>query len=68
MGEQFLFFSLTSERLSPALLSHVLYLSVIAPRVQGSGQNCCVPHTCSLFASLLGLKLVDAEKLGLLSP
>ena len=41
-GEQLLLFFLTSGRLSPALLSQMLYASSAAPKVKGRGQNCCV--------------------------
>lgn len=59
----------------PCLASHMLYSSFTAPRGKGSDQNCGVPHTCSLFGCTLlyqhclpGLKLVNGEKLVLLSP
>lgn len=43
-GEQSLLFFLPSRRLSPALLSHMLYPSSAAPKIKGSGQNSWVTH------------------------
>lgn len=74
-GGQLLLLSLTSRRLSPALLSQMLEPSSAAPEIKGSGQNCYVPHTCSPFDCTLlyqhclpDLKLVKEERLLLLVP
>lgn len=44
-GGQLLLLSLTPGKLSPALLTQMLYPSSAAPKLRGGGQNCCVPHT-----------------------